>query len=314
MHDAPLRSNDNAVIDVIIPTRNRPNLTLEAVDSVRRQTYPHWRLFVVDDASEDDTAERATEIAREDRRIVVLRRLQRGGSDAARQTGFEQASAPLVAILDSDDLWYADKLKHQLTYWNRMRCRGRELEVLFCRFKYSDLDGRRVVGPWPPQPWSRRWTPFIIYNTSTPLMSRAALEHVGGFSSPRLRTADQMDLFLRLTRNHRVAVVPKVLVRCRHHGGERNSDGLGSTAAAEEAASLFRVHSDALAGDRRRRAWLRGWVGGRYLQAGCFEVGVRQLRSALRDAGVFSGSRMCAHYGPLAVRGLLGSRRPQRRG
>ena len=312
MGGGDLGSCVNTVVDVIIPTRNRPHLTLEAVESVRRQTYSHWRLLVVDDASEDDTAERAADVAREDRRIGVVRRFQRGGSNAARQSGFEQASAPLVAILDSDDLWRPHKLEQQLAHWNRLSSRGRELEVVFCWYSYTDLFGRRVSGPWPPRPWSRRWTPFYVYNTSTPLMSRAALERVGGFSSPHLHTADYMDLFLRLTRDQRVAVVPKVLVRCRHHAGERNSDGQGSAAAAEEAARLVRLHADALAGDRRRRAWLRGWVGGRYLEAGWFEEGVGHLRAALRDAGVFAGSRICAHYALLALRCLL-RRGPQRR-
>ena len=41
-------------VDVIIPTRNRPRLTAEAIAGVQAQTYPDWHLWVVDDASDDD--------------------------------------------------------------------------------------------------------------------------------------------------------------------------------------------------------------------------------------------------------------------
>ena len=274
-------AHGDSSVDVIIPTRNRPALTLEAIESVRRQTFQNWHLYVVDDASDDDTAEQVANAARHDDRIVVVRRTRQGGSNAARQTGFEHASAALVAILDSDDLWVPHKLETQLARWNEERRLGRHLGVVVCRHAYTDLDGRRLFGPLPPRRSSRLWTPFTIYNTSTPLMSRAALERAGGFhppGHPRFCTTDHIDLYLRLTRQHPVAVVPEVLVRCRHHTGERNSDHQGTAAAAQEAACLLQLHGDVLAADRRQRAWLRGCVGGRYLAAGYFAEGVKQLR------------------------------------
>jgi hypothetical protein len=143
-------------------------------------------------------------------------------------------------------------------------------------------------------------------------MSRAVLDRIGGFlphGRPTLRTADHMDLFLRLTRNHGMAVVPEVLVICRHHRGERNSDAQGTAAAAEEAAALLGLHAEALMGRPQRRAWVEGWVAGRYFQAGSTREGLRRLRAGLGHAGVVTGAQMCAHYGPLVLRSVLGSGR-----
>ncbi len=44
------------VVGVIMPVRNRPEMVPAAIRSLQAQSYPHWRLYVVDDASTDDTA------------------------------------------------------------------------------------------------------------------------------------------------------------------------------------------------------------------------------------------------------------------
>src|SRR5438270_1752287 len=100
-----------ATVDVIIPTRNRLAYTIEAVDSVRAQTFTDWHLYVVDDASDDGSAEELAGALAGDLRITVIRRATRGHSNATRQTGFEASNADLVALLDSDDLWHPSKLE-----------------------------------------------------------------------------------------------------------------------------------------------------------------------------------------------------------
>jgi cellulose synthase/poly-beta-1,6-N-acetylglucosamine synthase-like glycosyltransferase len=44
------------LVSVIMPTRNRAAILSRALESVREQTYPNWKLVVVDDGGNDDTA------------------------------------------------------------------------------------------------------------------------------------------------------------------------------------------------------------------------------------------------------------------
>lgn len=295
-------------VDVILPTRNRPDFTIEAIQSVRDQTFTDWHLFVVDDASEDETAERIERFCRDEPRISLVRREQNGGSAAARQTGLVLGTAPYVASIDSDDLWYPEKLERQIARWEASCHTTNDLGVVVCRHEYVDVRTQRQSRVLPPPRWSRRWTPFVIYNTSTPLMSRVALERVGGFraiGSPRLHTTDHIDLFVRLLECSRLAMTPEVLVQCRHHDGARNSDGQGGSAAATEAARVFEQHRERLAARPRERAWLQAWVAGRHLEAGEIDAGLSGLGAAMRRWRLATGARMAAHYGPFAVRSVI---------
>lgn len=73
---------------IIIPTYNRPELMLAAVEAVKKQTYPNWILVVVDDASRADYNEARARL--DDPRITYIRRELNGGCNAARNTGIDE--------------------------------------------------------------------------------------------------------------------------------------------------------------------------------------------------------------------------------
>jgi glycosyltransferase involved in cell wall biosynthesis len=81
----------------------------EAIESVRRQTRSDWELIVVDDCSSDGTADVAQAV--DDPRITVVRQTENRGPGATRNRGISLAQAPLVCVLDSDDLWLPQYLE-----------------------------------------------------------------------------------------------------------------------------------------------------------------------------------------------------------
>jgi glycosyltransferase involved in cell wall biosynthesis len=94
-----------ALVSIIIPTRNRRDLLLETLDSVRKQTYSNWEAIVVDDASTDDTAQCVSEISAAEPRIRYLKRTgEVAGANACRNQGVAVARGEYVIFLDSDDL------------------------------------------------------------------------------------------------------------------------------------------------------------------------------------------------------------------
>jgi glycosyltransferase involved in cell wall biosynthesis len=97
-------------ISVIIPTYNRAERLGKAIDSVLNQSHQDFELIIVDDGSDDNTAE---VIAGYSSGIIYLRQ-DNSGPAAARNRGIEKARYDLLAFLDSDD-WYAEnKLEAQM--------------------------------------------------------------------------------------------------------------------------------------------------------------------------------------------------------
>ena len=95
------------VINVVMPTFNTdPDHLRQAVNSVRRQLYAHWRLLIADDAS---TNEETLQVLRDlhaesDPRILVKMRETNGHICAASNTALEMAEEGWVVFLDHDDL------------------------------------------------------------------------------------------------------------------------------------------------------------------------------------------------------------------
>jgi glycosyltransferase involved in cell wall biosynthesis len=99
-------------VSVVLPTFNRASTVLGAIESVFRQTFSDIEVIVVDDGSQDETADVLSRIADPRLRIEVLTR--NVGAGGARNAGIRLARAPWVAFQDSDDEWLPFKLERQM--------------------------------------------------------------------------------------------------------------------------------------------------------------------------------------------------------
>lgn len=100
-------------IDIICAAYQAQAFIDEAMRSAIAQTHTNWRLWVRDDASSDDTAQRVADWASRDTRIVLL---HRGGPNLGVVAGYAWLLERLpndtqwVACLDADDVWTPDRL------------------------------------------------------------------------------------------------------------------------------------------------------------------------------------------------------------
>lgn len=89
-------------VSVIVPAYNVARYLEDAVGSVQRQTYRNLEIVIVNDGSQDNSGEIADQIARSDKRVRVIHKLN-GGLGAARNTGLSNTSGKYVTFVDSDD-------------------------------------------------------------------------------------------------------------------------------------------------------------------------------------------------------------------
>ena len=97
-------------VSVVIPTRDRRELVVEAARSVLAQRGCRPEIIVVDDGSRDGSDAALQGLGD---RLRYVRQEPRGVS-AARNRGAGMACGTWLAFLDSDDLWQPDKLARQL--------------------------------------------------------------------------------------------------------------------------------------------------------------------------------------------------------
>ena len=104
------------LVSVVMPVFNNEEFIAESVRSVQAQTYPHWELILVDDASTDGTPQVIRELADGDSRIRIRRHRQNMGVAHARNSAMEAAQGQYLAFLDGDDTWLPEKLETQIRY------------------------------------------------------------------------------------------------------------------------------------------------------------------------------------------------------
>jgi glycosyltransferase involved in cell wall biosynthesis len=104
-------------VSVIIPVYNRFLYIESAIDSVFRQEYKNFELIVVDDGSVDGSFE-LLERLQDKFRFKLLSHSDREnkGQSASINRGIEEASGSYIAILDSDDEFWEDKLDWQVQF------------------------------------------------------------------------------------------------------------------------------------------------------------------------------------------------------
>jgi len=108
--------DNQPLVSVIMPCYNMERFIADTIQSVQRQTYPHWELCIVDDASTDETANIVRSFCAQDERIRFSVKPKHSGIADTRNLCIKMAQGRYLAFLDSDDVWHSEKLEKQLQF------------------------------------------------------------------------------------------------------------------------------------------------------------------------------------------------------
>jgi glycosyltransferase involved in cell wall biosynthesis len=252
---------DKALVSVIIPAFNAAENIRQTLDSVLAQTYQQIEVIVVDDGSLDATGAIVKEFVAKDARIQLVRQ-SNAGVGAARNTAIRKARGKYIAPLDADDFWFPEKLEKQVA---RIEQCGNETGLVYCWSTLIDKDGALVddcsqtVEGRPRQALILR---NVVGNGSVPLFRAAALEKVGLYLTRAeqggAQGCEDWDLYLRLSEQFGVRVVPEYLM------GYRQSGSSMSVNAEKMAASYAVVMGRARERNSDLPAAIFRWSAGRF--------------------------------------------------
>ncbi|KAA3615561.1 MAG: glycosyltransferase [Calditrichaeota bacterium] len=192
-------------MSVIIPTFNRADWISGCIDSVLNQTMQPDEIIVVDDGSDDKTAELLKQYP------TVKTHFQKNkGPSSARNLGAEKATGEWLAFLDSDDQWTPEKLQKQHDYL----CQNPTLKVV-----YTDeiwiRNGRRVNQKKKHQKHGgsiyRHCLPLCIISPSSILIEKKLFFNLGCFDE-NLPACEDYDLWLRLALREKIGFLDEPLI------------------------------------------------------------------------------------------------------
>lgn len=204
------------LISVVMPTYNpNPEWLTEAIESVRKQIYPHWELCIADDASTDNTTHAILQrYEKEDRRIKVVYRPHNGHISSASNSALEIVTGEWVALLDHDDLlsehalfWIIDSLQKKPN-----------IELIYSDEDKIDSTGKRL-SPYFKCDWNKEL--FYSHNLITHLgvYRTNLLKKIGGFRIG-FEGAQDYDLALRCIEcisPNLIHHIPRILYHWRMH-------------------------------------------------------------------------------------------------
>ncbi len=125
-------TSTQAMISVVITTKNRITLLPRAINSVLEQTWSSLEVIVVDDGSDVPV-----ELPTSDPRVRLIRNDESVGLAEARNIGFRAAIGEFFCMLDDDDWYLPEKLERQQDYLQRHP----DIDLVFSRVVMRDAEG-----------------------------------------------------------------------------------------------------------------------------------------------------------------------------
>jgi len=201
------------LFSVVIPAFNRRDRVKNAILSVLAQVEKDFEIILIDDGSDDGTAD----IADEFRDQITYIFQKNSGVSSARNRGIINSSSPYITFLDSDDIWHIDKLRcHKEFIKNNPQNLIHQTEDIWIRngvkvnpkFKHIKPQGKIFI----------QSLDLCLISPSSVCIARSIFEKYGMFDEA-LPACEDYDLWLKITPFEHIGLIKEKLIT-RYGGHE----------------------------------------------------------------------------------------------
>jgi glycosyltransferase involved in cell wall biosynthesis len=201
-------------VSVVIPTYNHAEFLTGALQSVVNQSFVDWEAIIVNNFSTDNTEEIVKSF--NDLRFRLVNFQNNGVIAASRNHGIQLAASSVIAFLDSDDIWYPNKLSRCLSEFSN----GADLVCHGENWATEGLPSRAIYyGPTDRATHSKLLLRGNCVSTSATLVRKKLLDKANGFNeNPLFITAEDYELWMNLSLNtSKFVFVHELLGEYRRH-------------------------------------------------------------------------------------------------
>ena len=110
-----IKKRNTPLVSVILPNYNNEKYLNQSINSVIEQTFINWELFIIDDASSDNSLKIINKYKKNEN-ITILNLKKNKGVSFCRNLGMRLSKGKYIAFLDSDDFWTNNKLDGQIRF------------------------------------------------------------------------------------------------------------------------------------------------------------------------------------------------------
>lgn len=202
------------LVSIIIPTYNREDFIIEALESVLAQSYTNFEIIIVDDGSTDATSELLKKYVSQNVKYFQLKHA--GNISRLRNFGLQQATGEFIAYLDADDRWSKEKLQEQVNLLNTSSEKG----LVFT--DVVEFSGQKIVKNGIYQDGVTREISFRnILNNSLPVYPSSILYRRSGLKKMDLHDEsflwNDLGFITRYIALYGAVMIPHKLTHIRKH-------------------------------------------------------------------------------------------------
>lgn len=204
------------LVSVILPVHNAQKYLSKALESLRYQTYTHFEVIAIDDASTDDSYSILHQYAKIDPRFKIYRNKTNLKIAKTLNFGLEKAKGEFIARMDADDFSLPNRLFKQVKYLQThpgvVIVGGQCLTI----DKDDHVTGEKVFPTTHIAIHDLMYTANPLQHPSV-MIRRSLLPENFSWYNPHLTPAEDLDLFFRLGKYGLYANLQSFILMYRQH-------------------------------------------------------------------------------------------------
>ncbi len=207
-------------ISIFLPTHNYGRFLAAALQSILDQTYPHYEILLIDNASTDNTRAIVDAfVPKFEGRLIYFFNPQNAGAEPSINQYLSTATGEIVAFMAADDLWIKNKLELQIAEFEK-DC---DLGLVYSNYyKITDLDTshNEALAYSVPMPSGDLLLPLLKGNfigAVTVATRKTCLLSTGGFDEKYDVIGDYV-MWIKIAKDFSGKYIDVPLAKIRYHG------------------------------------------------------------------------------------------------
>jgi glycosyltransferase involved in cell wall biosynthesis len=200
------------LVSVVVPAFNCQDFILEALESLRDQTYKNLQVIIIDDGSTDNTGIICKNWCEVNLGYEYYYQENQGISSAINR-GIELAIGKYIARMDADDIACNSRISEQVSFLQN----NKHIDLVSSGYKPFQNSGKSFQSVMHPSDFR---IVALLLSYCSPVCHPAVLarrEVFENFKYDQVAVAEDHELWCRIASFHNIANIDKVLLFYRRH-------------------------------------------------------------------------------------------------